>query len=345
MPKLFDPLDIPGTSLHLRNRVVMPPMNMDDAGPDGVVTDEVIEHYVLRAEGGVGMIIVAAAYVREDGKLSRNQLGISSDRDIEPLSRLARAIKEHGAAAAIQIHHAGGVADRRAISGSPVAPSADAFPDRNARELTAAEVGELARAFGAAAGRAMAAGFDAAELHGAHGFLVTQFLSPATNHRSDDYGGSFDRRLRFALECLRAMRQATLRQAQGRPEPGRGATGPDYAISARISAVEEKPSGLTLEDGCRIAKALAQGGACIINVSASLAGGAREPGYMVPLAEAVKRTVSVPVIAVGKLHYPELADRVIGEGKTDLVAIGSQLLEQPDWPRQAAAALGQEFKP
>jgi NADPH2 dehydrogenase len=329
VPRLFDAIEIPGTSLRLRNRVVMPPMNMDDAGPGGVVTDAVIEHYMQRAKGGVGLIIVAASYVREDGKLSRNQLGISSDEHIKPLARLASAIKDHGAAAAIQIHHAGGVADIKAISGKPVAPSADAFPNVRT-DLTAAEVKALIGAFGAAAARAKAAAFDAVELHGAHGFLVTQFLSPATNHRNDDYGGDFDRRLRFALECLRAMRRAT---------------GLDYPIYARISAIEEKANGLALEDGCRIAKALQDDGACMIHVSASLVGGDRGPGYMVPLAEAVKKSVSVPVIAVGRLHDPQLANRVIAEGKADLVAIGSQLLTQPDWPREAAAELGQEMRP
>ena len=329
MPKLFDPIDIPGTTLHLRNRLVMPPMNMNDAGPGGVVTDQVIDHYVQRAQGGVGLIIVAAAYVREDGKLSRNQLGMSSDEHIKPLARLAAAIKDHGAAAAIQIHHAGGVADVKAIAGTPVAPSADAFPNVPS-DLTVAETRELVAAFGAAAARAKAAGFDTVELHGAHGFLVTQFLSPATNHRTDEYGGDFERRLRFAVECLGAMREAS---------------GADYPVYVRISAIEEKPNGLTLEDGCRIARALQDGGACMIHVSASLAAGDRGPGYMVPLAEAVRKTVSVPVIAVGKLHDPQLANRVIAEGKADLVAIGSQLLTQPDWPRAAAAALRQELRP
>ena len=328
MPKLFDAIEIPGTALRLRNRVVMPPMNMDDAGPGGVVTDEVIQHYVRRAQGGVGLIIVAAAYVRNDGKLSPNQLGISDDKHIEPLSRLVRAIKQHGAAAAIQIHHAGGAASPEAIGGPAVAPFAEAFPNRDVRELTAPAIGDLVRAFGAAAGRAKAAGFDAVELHGAHGFLVTQFLSPATNHRSDEYGGTFEKRLRFALECVQAMREAT---------------GQGYPVFARISAIEEKTGGLTLEDGCRVAAALEKAGACLIDVSASLAGGDREPGYMVPLAEAVERAVSVPVIAVGKLHDPELANAVIADGKADLVAIGSQLLAQPDWPRAAAQALGQEF--
>lgn len=328
MPKLFDAIEIPGTALRLRNRVVMPPMNMDDAGPGGVVTDEVIEHYVRRAQGGVGLIIVAAAYVRNDGKLSPNQLGISDDKHIEPLSRLVRAIKQHGAAVAIQIHHAGGVADPDIIGGRAVAPSAAAFPGRQVKELTKGEIEDLVHAFGQAAGRAKAAGFDAVELHGAHGFLVTQFLSPATNHRADEYGGTFEKRLRFALECVQAMREAT---------------GPGYPILVRISAREDLPGGLTLEDGCRIAAALERAGVCLIDVSASLAGGDREPGYMVPVAEAIKKAVAAPVIAVGKLHYPELANRVIEEGRADLVAIGSQLRAQPDWPRAAAQALGQEF--
>jgi 2,4-dienoyl-CoA reductase-like NADH-dependent reductase (Old Yellow Enzyme family) len=302
-------------------------MNMDHAGPGGVVTDAVIEHYVRRAQGGVGLIIVEAAYVREDGKLSPNQHGISRDEHIEPLSRLAAAVKEHGAAAALQIHHAGGVADPRTIGGAPVAPSADAFAEVK-RDLTVAEIGELVRAFGQAAGRAQAAGFDAVELHGAHGYLVTQFLSPATNHRRDEYGGSLEGRLRFALECLGAMREAA---------------GAEFPICVRISAIEERPGGLTLEESCGIARALQQAGARLIHVSASLAAGERGPGYLVPLAQGIRRAVSIPVIAVGKLDAPALANQVIEEGKADLVAVGSRLLKDPEWPRSAAAALGQEM--
>lgn len=325
MARLFDPFEIPGTPLRLRNRVVMPPMNMDHAGPGGVVTDAVIAHYVQRARGGVGLIIVQAAYVREDGKLSPNQLGISGDEHIEPLARLARAIKGHGAAAAIQIHHAGGVADPRTIGGAPVAPSADAFAGVK-RDLTVAEIGELVRAFGAAARRAKAAGFDAVELHGAHGYLVTQFLSPATNHRGDQYGRGSEGRLRFALECISAMREAA---------------GAECPICVRISAIEEQPGGLTLEESCRIAAALQQAGARLIHVSASLAAGECEPGYLVPLAQEIKRAVTIPVIAVGKLDDPALANQVIEDGKADLVAVGSRLLKDPEWPRSAAAALGQ----
>ena len=333
MPRLFDPFEIPGTPLRLRNRVVMPPMNMDHAGPGGIVTDAVIRHYVRRAQGGVGLIIVEAAYVREDGKLSPNQLGISGDEHIEPLSRLAAAVKGHGAAAAIQIHHAGGVADPRTIGGAPVAPSADrAVGARHAlpvqRDLTVAEIGELVRAFGQATGRAQAAGFDAVELHGAHGYLVTQFLSPATNHRRDEYGGGFEGRLRFALECISAMREAA---------------GAEYPFCVRISAIEERPGGLTLEESCGIARALQQAGARLIHVSASLAAGERELGYLVPLAQEIKRAVSIPVIAVGKLDAPALANQVIEDGKADLVAVGSRLLKDPEWPRSAAAALGQEM--
>jgi len=142
------------------------------------------------------------------------------------------------------------------------------------------------------------------------------------------HGGSFERRLRFALQCLQAMRDAA---------------GPDYPIFTRTSAREDLPGGLTLDDGCAIARALVDAGVCLVDVSASLRlSDEPEPGYMVPLAAAVKRAVSVPVIAVGKLHYPELANRVTEEGKADLIAIGSQLLKQPDWALRAAAALGQE---
>ncbi|HUT75103.1 MAG TPA: NADH:flavin oxidoreductase [Armatimonadota bacterium] len=328
MARLFDPIDL-HPSLRLKNRVVMPPMLRNHAGADGVVTQEVIQHYVARADGGVGLIIVEATYVREDGKLSPRQLGISKDTHIEPLSRLAGAIREHGAAAAIQIHHAGGVADPKTIGGHGVAPSADAFPGPDGpRELTTAEAHQLAALFGAAAGRARAAGFDAVELHGAHGFLVNQFLSPATNHRHDQYGGGPDGRLRFALECVQAMREAA---------------GNDYPIIVRISAIEERPNGLTLEDSCQIARALESAGACAIHVSASLSSPRDyEPGHLVPLAAGIKQAVSVPIIAVGKLHDPELANRVIEEGRADLVAVGSQLLKQPDWPQRAAAVLDQE---
>jgi NADPH2 dehydrogenase len=329
MAKLFDPLDISNTAVHLRNRVVMPPMNMDDAGPDGIATTDVVEHYVARAEGGVGLVIVAASYVREDGRLSPHQLGISGDHQLEGLRRLAHSIKEHGAAAAIQIHHAGGVAKPDNIGGPPIAPSAGAFPNVP-RDLTTAEIHGLVEAFAAAAGRAKAVGFDAVELHGAHGFLLTQFLSPATNHRTDAYGGDLEGRLRFALECVQAIRKTA---------------GADYPLIVRINAQEDRPGGITLEDGCSTAQALADAGAHVIHVSGGLSSdAARKPGYMVPLAEAVKRVVSVPVIAVGRLSDPVVANRVIEDGKADLVAVGTQMLKQADWARAAASALGQELR-
>ncbi|MGB9858626.1 MAG: NADH:flavin oxidoreductase, partial [Moorellaceae bacterium] len=220
--------------LELKNRMVMPPMVTNYAYTDGSVTPRLIAYHTERAKGGVGLIIVEATYVHPSGKGFKNQLGIYSDRLLPGLRRLVDAVHAQGAKIAIQLYH-GGRQTTSAVTGQPiVAPSAlpCATIGEVPKELTKEEIASLVRAFAEAARRAKAAGFDAVEVHGAHGYLINEFLSPLANKRTDEYGGSLENRMRFPLEVVRAVRQAV---------------GPDYPVLYRLSADEKISGGLTLE--------------------------------------------------------------------------------------------------
>jgi len=211
MAQKFDRLLSPGAigKLKVRNRIVMPPMVRNYATTDGIATRQQIDHYAARARGGVGLVIVEATFVHPAGKGWHQGLGIHDDKCIPGLSSLAEAVKEWGSKIAIQLHHAGRQT-ATSITGMPiVAPSAIPCPVMGGlpRELTTEEVAELVEAFAQAAGRAKQAGFDAVEMHGAHGYLVSQFLSPNTNRRTDKYGGDINGRMTFALEIVQRARK------------------------------------------------------------------------------------------------------------------------------------------
>jgi 2,4-dienoyl-CoA reductase-like NADH-dependent reductase (Old Yellow Enzyme family)/thioredoxin reductase len=239
----------------------------------------------------------------------------------------------------LQIHHGGRQADVNECGGELVSASPIPCPRFGVvpRELTVSEIEELVEAFGQAARRAKEAGFDIVEVHGAHGYLVAQFLSPWTNHRTDAYGGSFERRLRFALEVVRRMRQAV---------------GPDFPISFRISGEELIEGGLTLEDTTRIAPRLVEAGADLLHVSVGLAAKLEHliapmaigPGYNVYAAAAIKRVVDVPVVAVGRINDVCLADQIIRDGHADMVAMGRAALADPEFPNKAAEGRFDEIR-
>ncbi|MFC2073100.1 NADH:flavin oxidoreductase [Chloroflexota bacterium] len=328
MAGVFDSLMIKG--LTLKNRLVMPPMATNMATEEGEVTDRHITHYSARAEGGVGLIIVEHAYVAEDGKLSRNQMGIYDDKLIPGLKRLTEAIHSYGAKAVLQITHAGSKTKRELTGKQPIGPwnipvsSGDEPP----RPLTALEIEGIVSMFREASRRAIAAGFDGVELHGAHGFLLCQFLSPLVNHRNDKYGGGPEGRLRLPLMTIAVVRSEI---------------GEDVPLFYRFGAIDMLEGGLTLKEARIIAPRLEKGGVDVIDISGGLGGTGRhseEQGYFVPTAQAIKETVKVPVIGVGNITEAAYADRVIREGKVDLVALGRKLLSAPDFPKQAAKTLG-----
>ncbi len=326
MPTLLDPLKVKG--LILQNRIVMPPMATELATENGEVTDQLVKHYVDRCEK-VGLIIVEHSYVSKEGKLSPRQLGIYDDKLIEGLARLAREIKKHGAIAAIQINHAGGKASSKITGLKPIAPSSIIVPGgaEEPSEMTLADIERVQEAFEKAAIRAIKAGFDAVEIHGAHGFLLNQFLSPITNKRLDAYGGTLEKRMRFPLEIVERIRE----------------TIGDHLLLYRLGADDMTPGGLTIEESKKFAVKLEKTGVDIIDVSGGLCGSRPEKlttqGYFVPLAEKIKSVVDIPVIGVGGIKDPQFADKVVREGKVDLVAIGRAMLADPKWALKAVKKL------
>jgi NADPH2 dehydrogenase len=329
MPDLLTPLSLRG--LTLRNRIVMPPMWSGQATPDGHVTTGIVDYHRRRAAAGCGLVIVEHAFVHPRGRHTATQIGAHSDTTVEGLGRLAAAIEREGAAACMQLAHAGSRSSSRVTGSRPLAPSPVRHPYEPdgdiPEELTGAAIDDVVKAFGDAAVRARTAGFRAVEIHAAHGFLLSQFLSPLTNQRTDDYGGPVENRYRLHL--------AVLAEVIGR-------VGADLAVSVRLGAHDETPGGLEIEDACLAAKRLAAGGAALIDVSGGLQGSrgaGKGAAYFVPYARAIKAAVTVPVMVTGGFTDPALANRAVQEGWADLVGIGRAMLNDPDWAAKAIAQL------
>ncbi len=330
MTGLFSPLTV--GNFTLRNRIVLPPMANDMSDDSGAVTDAHVQHYVRRAEAGVGMIIVEHAYVRTDGRINRRQLGIHHDDLVSGLHRLVTAVKASGAVVGIQITHGGGKTTRATAGVQPLAPSALTVPGGRepAQALTQGQIVEIRDAFVAAARRALDAGFDFVEIHGAHGFLLSQFLSPLTNRREDEYGTNLDGRLRFPLGVVEAVRKIVDEK---------------HLLLYRLGANDYMAGGLTAEAGRQAAKALAAAGVDLLDISGGL-GGSQPPdwdrqsqGYFVPMAAAIRAEANVPVVVAGGITDPRAADRFIREQQVDLVAIGRAMLANPDWASEARTVL------
>lgn len=326
--KLFEPINI-GT-IRVRNRLVMAPMVTRYGDSSGFVTQRLIEYYAERAKNNVGLIIVEAACVAPGGRVAANQLGIDDDAFIPGLRNLAEAINKSGARCFLQLQHTGRRAHSILNDGiQPVAPSA--IPMRNGevpRELTIGEIEGIIEAFAQGARRAKDAGFDGVELHFAHGYLIAQFLSALTNKRTDKYGGDLASRARVAVQIVERVRQRV---------------GESYPLSARICGDEYIKGGLTIKDAQKITAMLEGAGINTVDVSAGYTASHEEGylnalipwssapmpiphGYYLHLAEGIKRIAKVPIIAVGRLDDPNLAEEVIAQGKADLVAIGRGFL-------------------
>ncbi|MEW6545780.1 MAG: FAD-dependent oxidoreductase [Bacillota bacterium] len=333
MSVLFKPFEHP--KLALKNRIVMAPMGTNLGTGDGAPTEATLAYYAERAVGGCALVIVEAAFVADSGRHRTRQLGVEHDGRIEGLSAVADAIKARGARAAIQLSHAGRQTSSR-ITGVPtVGPSSVALGEYEIpRELRRREIRLIAEQFGAAAARARKAGFDAVEIHGAHGYLLASFLSPFFNKRADEYGGTLENRMRFPLEVVREVRRAV---------------GSEYPIIYRLSADEFLPGGLSSTEACYFARELVREGVDILHVSAGAGsrdfpasiGTAIAPyllprGHLVDLAGMVKAASGAPVIAVGRLNRREIAENALQDGKADLIALGRALIAEPDWPSFAA---------
>jgi NADPH2 dehydrogenase len=329
MNHLFTPYEIKGLSL--KNRVVMPPMcQYSVTNKDGIATDWHYVHYVSRAIGGASLIIIEMTDVEPDGRISDYDLGLWSDEQIPALARIVEACHQHGAKVGIQIAHAGRKAQDAA---EPVAPSAIPFDgnSKTPRELSNVEVKEMVEKFRLAVRRAVQAGVDVIELHGAHGYLIHQFTSPFTNKRTDEYGQELTK---FGREVIEAAKSEM-------PE--------DMPLIMRISAIEYVEGGYGINESIEFSKVFQQAGVDMFHVSAGGEGpiaAAGKPGthvaYQVPLARAIKEELNVPVIAVGRLDEPSLANSVIGNEDADLVAVGRGMLRNPYWALEAATVLKKE---
>ncbi len=325
---LFTPFTIRG--LVLKNRIVMPALASFLVESDGSITQRTIEHYRRRAAGGAAMIMMEACAVSPEGVVSAHQARIYDDSFVEGLAGIAAAISEEGSVPALQIHHGGRQTSPRVIGGTPRAPSPLPCPTIGGEvdPLSTAEIQSLVQRFGDAAQRAREAGFALIEIHGAHGYLVNQFLSGFSNIRDDEYGGSLEGRTRFAREIVEEVRRRL---------------GPDFPLSFKISAQEFVEGGLTTEESIEILKILAAAGIDVVQVSAGNDATPEwicQPMFMkraclAESAAAVRRALDIPVMAVGRINNPLLAEAIIAEGKADLVCMGRGLVADPQLPNKA----------
>ncbi len=328
MTQLFEPFVYKG--LHLKNRIMMSPMCQYSVSEgDGRPNAWHQTHYISRAVGGAGLIMMEMTDVLADGRISVQDLGIWDDGQVPAFRSIIDQIHEYGAKVGIQIAHAGRKAESAELR--PVAPSAIRFaePYRVPKALTTAEVEAVVEAFHHGARRAVAAGADTIELHGAHGYLIHQFLSPLSNRRDDRFGD----RPQFAIEVIQAVRSAIPAQ---------------MPLWMRISAVEYDPRGYDLDQMVQMARRLSDAGVDGFDVSSggnSVVGADRVyPGYQVPYAARIKRDLKVPVIAVGMLEDCRVAESVLSRGEADLVAIGRGMLADPYWANSAALSLGERVQ-
>ena len=320
--KLFDPIVING--LQLKNRIVMLPMQLRL----GLTNPRAQAYYMARAKGGVGAIVMNGTSVDlfvDDAAWGRQG---AVRRFIDKMRKFTDEIKGAGARIGIQLWHGNQLpAGNGAFnpSAGQVAPSATG----DQRELTIAEIEAITAKFGQAAEAAKRSGFDFVEVHGAHGYLACQFFSGADNRRTDRYGGDAERRMRFGVETVRAMRDAA---------------GSDYPILYRLGAKEKRPEGITLRQSRTFAMELERAGVDAFDISVGAPVGIRpspgpraKMGTYVPLAQSIKRSVSVPVMAVGRINTAEVAEMILSENRADLIGIGRQLIADPDWPNKVKA--------
>ena len=340
MSHLFEPLTL--RSLTLANRILVSPM-CQYSSVDGFANDWHLVHLGSRAVGGAALVFTEATAVTAEGRISPQDLGIYDDRHVEGLARIVRFVQSQGSAAGIQLAHAGRKASTappweggRAVAPEeggwePVGPTDQPFApgDPRPRALSTAEVAAIPGAFRAAAERARAAGFDVAEIHAAHGYLIHELLSPLVNTRTDAYGGSFDHRVRLCLEVAEAVRSVW-------PE--------SLPVFIRISASDWKDGGWDVEQSVELARRLKERGVDLVDCSS---GGAVPdakiqvgPGYQVPFAERIRREAGIATGAVGMITEPAQADEIVRSGQADCVLLARELLRDPYWPLHAAQALG-----
>ena len=335
VPKLLQSL--PVGSLILRNRLVMPPMATEKSEGEGRVSQALLNYYDEKTKSGYfGLVVTEHSYICEEGKASVHQVSFARDEDVPGLAKLAEVIHRNGSRAIAQINHAGGKAIC-ALNGAALAPAPSAMPYTTtrgeavqARTLTQEEIDAVVSAFAAAARRAKDAGFDGVEVHSAHGYLLGQFYSPLTNKRTDQYSGAtVEGRMRLHCQVIAAVRKAV---------------GPDFPIAVRLGACDYLEGGNTVEDAVGAAKILEAAGIDMLDISGGLCGyrgfGSKEEGYFGEEAAAIRSAVGIPVILTGGVRTPEGAERLLEEGKADLVGVGRAVLKDSTWAKAAIEQLG-----
>ncbi|WP_339196772.1 NADPH dehydrogenase NamA [Aeribacillus sp. FSL k6-2211] len=325
---LFSPFTIKDVTL--KNRIVMSPMCMySAANKKGFLEDFHFTHYISRAVGQVGLIILEATAVTPEGRISELDLGIWEDDHIIKLAELVQQIKSYGAKTGIQLAHAGRKSN---VSGDIFAPSSIPF-DQNSRtpkELTKEQIKETVEKFQLGAKRAKDAGFDIIEIHAAHGYLINEFLSPLSNKRNDEYGGSLENRYRFLKEVIQAVRKVW--------------EGP---LFVRVSASDYVEGGSTINDYVQIAKWLKEDGVDLIDVSSGGLVPANidvYPGYQVPFSEKIRQEANIKTGAVGLITSPLQAEEILKNNRADLIFVARELLRNPYWPYHAANELNAKIE-
>ena len=332
MSLLNTPIKI-GT-LELKNRLVMPPMATAKSDDEGRVTAPLCDYYDEKSAGGyIGLIITEHSYISIEGKASKGQLSIAEDSDIMGLERLTATIHKNGSKVIAQLNHAGAAANSQ-ITGRPVLGASEVqmpkFPQVPAA-MTAQDIQKVVADFAAAALRAKKAGFDGVEIHSAHGYLLNQFYSPLTNKRKDAYGAdTMSNRLRLHTEVIKAVREAV---------------GQDYPLALRLGACDYMEGGSTLQDGAEAAKLLTQAGIDLLDISGGFCGYVRpdvkEQGYFQELTQAIKAAVEIPVILTGGITEGAAAEKLLEEGKADLIGVGRAILKDSSWAKEAILSLQQ----
>jgi NADPH2 dehydrogenase len=329
MAKLFESIKI--RDIEFKNRIVMPPMCMYSSDDSGYANDWHFIHYGTRAIGGTGLIIVEATGVERRGRITDRDLGIWDDSHIVGLSNIATLCKKYGSRVGIQLGHAGRKCE--VDSEDIIAPSPIAYNEKYKvpRKMSKEDIDKVVKAFKEGAKRADEAGFDLIEIHAAHGYLINQFLSPLSNKRDDEYGGSVENRARILKDILREIRKVW-------PE--------NKPVIVRVSAEDYVEDGNHPEDLAEILNLVKDEGVDLVNVSSGAVVPARikmYPGYQVRFAEVIKRETKLPVIAGGLISEAEMAEEIVSNNRADMIFLGRELLRNPYWPLNAAKKLGYDI--
>lgn len=333
--RIWEPFRI--GEMELKNRIMMAPMVTQYASKKGYATKRIKNYYEARARGGSALVIVEGTYIHPRGQGLPNLLNISDDKFISGMSELVEVIHRHDTKAALQIYHCGRKTTSKLIRVPRVAPSSLASPGGEVpKELTIDEIAKITTYFARAALRAKLAGFDGVEIHAAHGFLIDQFLSRSSNKRQDSYGGDLPNRTRFLIEIIRNVKEAV---------------GKSYPVWCRINGKVYEEGGTSLEEAQEIARMTQSAGADAIHVSAFGSGNpiyltspTFVPAVIANLAEGIKKVVNIPVIAVGKITL-EAGERILKEGRADVISIGRALLADPEYIKKIASDKQEDITP